>query len=118
MFFDFFLFLLSFLVMVCEKDIDFNVSARSWLWYFNTLFLIDLFFRLLSNKIEYIKREYWNDIIPYMFTICIWLYTAYLKFDNVFGSKPVEGLNIFLMIIYHIFLILYFVFNNLNQTGP
>ena len=122
MFFDVFLFFMSFCVLAFEKDGDKVFAARSWLWYFNALFIIDLFFRLLSLHIESIKREYWNPVLPCIFTIIIWMVTAFYDFDDVFGSKPTQGFNVFLFILYHIGLVGYLVLkrlypNNDQTTG-
>ena len=105
--FDVFLFFLSFWILATEKDVDFVFGARAWLWYFNAFFIMDLFFRLLSLKIESIKRENWNHIIPCIFTLSFWMLAAYYDFESVFGSKPVQGFNIFIFLVYHIGLVLY-----------
>ena len=69
MVFDVFLFFFSFWILQFEKDGDKNFGARSWLWYFNALFIIDLFFRLLSFRIESMIREQWNHTIPCIFSM-------------------------------------------------
>lgn len=110
MIFDCFLFFLTFWIVAFEKDVDKNYAARSWLWYVNSLFILDLFFRLLSIKVESIKREYWNHIIPCLFTLIIWMLVAFYDFNDVFGSKPTQGFNIFIFIVYHIGLSCYLFF--------
>lgn len=112
MYFDTILFFLSFWVLALEPDDHehhHHYSARNWLLIFNFLFIIDLFFRLLSFKVESLKREYWNPILPCIFTIIIWLMTAFFHFNHVFGSHPTQGFNTFLFIIYHIFLLGYII---------
>jgi len=120
MFFDMFLFFLSFWILATEKDNDKVFSARSWLWYFNALFIIDLFFRLLSIHVECIQRKYWNHIIPCIFTLILWLLAAYYDFNDVFGSKPTQGFNIFLFLVYHICLSVYMVYSYMlsNKEVP
>jgi hypothetical protein len=115
MVFDVFLFFLSFWILTFEKDGDQVYAARAWLWYFNTLFVVDLFFRLLSCRIESVKREYWNSTLPYMFTLILYLLAAYYDFDNVFGSKPTQGFNIFLFIVYHFGLVGWCLFQSKNN---
>jgi hypothetical protein len=116
MVFDVFLFFLSFCILTFEKDGDKVFGAREWLWYFNALFILDLFFRLLSFHIESVKREYWNSILPCMFTLILYMLAGYYDFDNVFGSKPTQGFNIFLFIVYHFGLIGWCVFHCQNKT--
>lgn len=120
MIFDVFLFFLSFWILTFEKDGDKVYSARAWLWYFNALFVVDLFFRLLSFRIESIKREYWNSTLPCMFTLILYLLAAYYDFDNVFGSKPTQGFNIFLFIVYHFGMVFwcFFHYRNDQQQEP
>lgn len=102
MVFDCLLFFLSFWILATEKDVDLVYPARAWLWYMNALFILDLFFRLLSIRIESIKREYWNPILPCIFTLILWMLAAYYDFEEVFGSKPVQGFNIFIFLIYNL----------------
>ena len=122
MVFDTFLFFFSFWILQFEKDGDKNFAARSWLWYVNALFMIDLFFRLLSIRIESIKREYWNHTLPCIFTLILWLSAAFYDFNEVFGSKPTQGFNIFLFIVYHLCLGVYMIQNltssEYNQGQP
>ncbi len=99
--FDVFLFFLSFWILEFEKESDRNYGARAWLWYVIALFMLDLFFRLLSIRVESIKREYWNWLIPCIFTPILYLLAAYYDFDDVFGSNPTQGFNIFIFIVFH-----------------
>lgn len=119
---DIFLFFLSFVILVSEKSSDVVYSAHAWLWYVNALFVVDLFFRLLSIRITSIKREYWNPILPCIFTICFWLLAAYYGFKNVFGPKPVQGFNIFVFIVYNLGVVLYILYKMFcpksSETAP
>lgn len=109
--FDFFLFFLSFWILGTEKNSDFVLGAREWLLYFNALFIIDLFFRILSLRVEILDKNKWNHTLPCIFTLIFWMLAAYYKFDNVFGSKPTQGFNIFLFITYHIGMIIFILLN-------
>ena len=120
--FDVFLFFLSFWILEFEEVKDRNYGARAWLWYFIALFMLDLFFRLLSIKVESINREYWNWLIPCIFTPILYLLAAYYDFDDVFGSNPTQGFNIFLFIVFHFGIIGYTVMgclfgNNQQETN-
>ena len=102
-----FIFLLSFLFWVGEsQDKDIRGPDSAYLYTLNTILMIDFLFRMLSIKIESIKREYWNHVLHCIVPLIMWLLSAYYKFDEVFGSNAIQVLNALLFIIMNLFVLI------------
>ena len=106
-----FVFIFSFLFLAGEDDLYPEMFAsRSYLFYFNALLVLDFFFRLLSVKIESMKREYWNTAFACIFPMVMWLLAGYYEFDSVFGGEPVQVLNILLFLTMNLMIIGYLIY--------
>ena len=104
-------FVISFFVLVGEGgETKFRLSDSAFLYHFNSLLLIDFLFRMLSLKIESMKREYWNHTLHCVFPLAIWLLAAFYKFDDVFGSEPIQVWNSMLFTILNVLIILAIIF--------
>ena len=100
MLFEAFLFFMTFIFLCAENDdSDRRSFEHSYLYQVNSIFLVDFLFRLLSIEIESVKREYWNKALHCIIPLIMWLLAAFYKFDNVFGSNPVQVLNALLFAI-------------------
>ena len=100
MLFEAFLFFMTFVFLAAENDdTDTRSFEHSYLYQVNSVFLVDFLFRLLSIEIESVKREYWNKALHCIIPLIMWLLAAFYKFDNVFGSNPVQVLNALLFAI-------------------
>ena len=106
---EFFVFFLSFWFWVGEEDKVRNVDSM-YLYMLNSFLVLDFFFRMLSLKIDSVKREYWNHTLHCVLPLIMWLLAAYYKFDNVFGSNPIKVLNALLFTLMNLFVVLLLVF--------
>lgn len=111
-------FVLSFFFWVGESDDkDVRKFDSLYLYDFNALLMIDFLFRMLSLKIESVKRENWNHVLHCVFPLVMWLLASFYKFDNVFGGDTIQVLNTILFTFLNVIvlLILLFKFVTLDQ---
>ena len=109
------IFFFSFIFLVTEKIKDRNFFAGSYLFYINSILLLDFLFRMLSIRIESIKREYWNNTLLCIIPLIMWLLSAYYGFDNVYGGQPVQVLNVLIFIILNLIVFIIILLNLLKK---
>lgn len=115
-----FVFLLSFIFWASQSSEDkftTDLISGAYLYYLNTILIIDFTFRLLSITIESVQRKYWNHVLHCVFPLIMWLLAGFYGFENVFGSNPIQVLNalLFTMLNSFIAIIILMKFLTLEQ---
>jgi hypothetical protein len=107
---EFLVFFLSFWFLVGD---DVRGVESMYLYMLNGFLVLDFFFRMLSLKIESVKREYWNHTLHCVLPLVMWLLAAFYKFDEVFGSNAIKVLNALLFAFMNLFVLMVILFKYL-----
>ena len=112
-----FVFLLSFIFLLFD-DNNLLAYERNYLYHFNTILLVDFTFRLIIKyqciNIEYISKN-WNDVY-FILPLIMWFLAAFYNFDNVFGSNPVQVLNILFFVILNLCILVVIILKFVSLT--
>ena len=103
-------FFLSFIFWASESNKDkfitrSSITSGAYLYYLNTLLILDFTFRLLSITIESVERKYWNHVLHCVLPLIMWLLAGYYGFENVFGSDAIQALNALLFTALNLFVV-------------